>query len=62
MYYYAMEYNELVDSFKKVVTIEGQKILITLLADQIYAIKDQCIEILKNLTNYQTARQPCKNG
>jgi len=42
MLQYAMEHQELVESFKKVVVIDGKKILLTVLADQVYAILDQC--------------------
>ena len=42
---YVMEYSELVESFKKVVVVNGHKVLVVLLADQVYAIHDQCTHL-----------------
>lgn len=47
---YVMEYSELVKSFKKVVEMDGHKILVVLLADQVYAIHDQCTHMGASLS------------
>ncbi len=45
MLHYALEYNDLVNEFKKKVVIEGTPIMLALLADKVYAIQDKCTHL-----------------
>lgn len=42
MFKFAMNYSDLTESFKKVVVIDGQKILFVMLSDKVYAIQENC--------------------
>jgi 3-phenylpropionate/trans-cinnamate dioxygenase ferredoxin component len=60
---YVMEYSELVKVFKKVVEIDGHKILVVLLADQVYAIHDRCTHLGASLSkgNLENKSVTCKS-
>ena len=45
MFEYAIEYKELVECLKKVILIDGKKILLTFLDGKIYAIQDHCTHL-----------------
>lgn len=45
MLHYAVDYNDLVKEFKKKVIIEDVPIMLTLLADKVYAIQDKCTHL-----------------
>lgn len=50
MLYYAVELNELIRDFKKIVVIEDTSIMVTWLADQVYAIQDRCTHLGASLS------------
>ena len=45
MLHFALDYNDLVIEFKKKVVIEGVSIMVTLLAEKVYAIQDKCTHL-----------------
>jgi 3-phenylpropionate/trans-cinnamate dioxygenase ferredoxin component len=50
MLHFAVNYDELVKDFKKRVVIEGTPILVTILADKVYAIQDKCTHMGASLS------------
>jgi 3-phenylpropionate/trans-cinnamate dioxygenase ferredoxin component len=63
MLHYAMEFEDLVQDFKKRVVIEGTPILLTLLADKVYAIHDKCTHLGSSLVKgeYEQGIVTCKS-
>jgi len=50
MLHFAVNYDELKNDFKKRVVIDGIPILITILADKVYAIQDKCTHMGASLS------------
>jgi len=63
MLHYAMDFEDLVQDFKKRVVIEGKPILLTLLADKVYAIQDKCSHLGTSLSkgDYEKGVVTCKS-
>jgi 3-phenylpropionate/trans-cinnamate dioxygenase ferredoxin subunit len=63
MLHYAMDFEDLVQDFKKRVVIEGTPILLTLLADKVYAIQDKCTHLGASLAKgeYQKGVVTCRS-
>lgn len=50
MLHYVAEYKDLEQDFRKRVVIEGTAIMLTLLADKVYAVQDKCTHLGASLS------------
>jgi 3-phenylpropionate/trans-cinnamate dioxygenase ferredoxin component len=50
MLHFAVDYQDLVQDFKKRVIIDGTPLLVALLADKVYAIQDKCTHMGASLS------------